>query len=78
MGSPLVKDIVVIFEAFTAVIFQVEVFCVVTTCRVVVGYQRFRGPCFTLMMEAAWNSETSVSYHNTTWADNSKDLDFKR
>jgi hypothetical protein len=33
------------FEAFTALIFQVEVFCVVTRCSVVVGYQRFRGPC---------------------------------
>jgi len=33
------------FEAFTAVMFQVEVFWVVTPCNVVVGYQRFRGPC---------------------------------
>jgi hypothetical protein len=31
------------FEAFTTVMFQVEV-CVVTPCSVV-GYQRFRGPC---------------------------------
>jgi len=28
------------FEAFTAVMFQVEVFWVVTPCNVVVGYQR--------------------------------------
>jgi len=33
------------FEAFTAVMFQVEVFWVVTPCNVVVGYQRFRDPC---------------------------------
>jgi hypothetical protein len=33
------------FEAFTAVMFQVEVFWVVTPCGVVVGYRRFRGPC---------------------------------
>jgi hypothetical protein len=33
------------FECFTAVIFQFEVICIVTSCSVVVGYQRFRGPC---------------------------------
>jgi hypothetical protein len=33
------------FEAFTEVMFQVEVFRIVTPCSVVVGYQRFRGPC---------------------------------
>jgi len=33
------------FEAFTAVMFQVEVFWVVTPCNVVVGYQRFGGSC---------------------------------
>jgi len=33
------------FETFTAVIFQVEVFWAVAPCSVVVGYQRFRGPC---------------------------------
>jgi hypothetical protein len=32
------------FEAFTAVMFLVEVFWVVTPCSVVVGYQRFGGP----------------------------------
>jgi hypothetical protein len=33
------------FEAFTVMMFQVEVYWVVTPCSVVVGYQRFRGPC---------------------------------
>jgi len=33
------------FEVSTAVNFQVEFFWVVTLCSVVVGYQRFRGPC---------------------------------
>jgi len=49
----------VIFEAFTAVKIQVEVFCVVV-----------------LKMEAARSSETVVSYCNTTWRHNPKDLDF--
>jgi hypothetical protein len=35
---------ITIFEAFTAVMFQVEVFWVVMPCGVVVGYQRYRGP----------------------------------
>jgi len=33
------------FEAFTAAIFEVEVFWAVTPCSVVVGFKRFRGPC---------------------------------
>jgi hypothetical protein len=33
------------FEVFTAVMFQVDVFWVMTLCSVVVGYQRFGGPC---------------------------------
>jgi len=32
------------FEAFTAVMFQVYILCVVTSYSVVVGHQRFRGP----------------------------------
>jgi hypothetical protein len=32
---------------------------------------------FTLKMEAAWTSETSVSYHNTTGRHHPKDLDLK-
>jgi hypothetical protein len=34
------------FEAFTTVIFQVEVFWAVTPWSVVAGYQRFRDPCW--------------------------------
>jgi len=33
------------FEAFTAVIFQVEIFWFVTPCTVEIGYQLFGGPC---------------------------------
>jgi hypothetical protein len=33
------------FEVSTAVKIQIQVFCVVTPCNAVVGYQRFRGPC---------------------------------
>jgi len=33
------------FKAFTAVMFQVKVFWVVTPYSIVVGYQHFRGPC---------------------------------
>jgi len=56
------------FEAFTAVMFQVEVFWVVTSCCVVLCCVVLcRIPMFqssTLKMEAAWTSETFVSYHN--------------
>jgi len=44
------------FEAFTAVIFQVEILWVVTPCSVVVRYQRFRGPCcLHLQDEVKWS-----------------------
>jgi len=45
-------------------------------CDIVVGYKRFRGLFFTLKMEAAWISETFVSYH-TTWCHNPEDLGLK-
>jgi hypothetical protein len=35
----------VIFEAFTAVKIQVEVFWVMSPCSVMIGYQLLRGPC---------------------------------
>jgi hypothetical protein len=33
------------FEFFTAVMFPVEVFCIVMSCSVVVGHQHFEGSC---------------------------------
>jgi hypothetical protein len=45
------------YEVFTAVKIQVEVFWIVISCNVVVGYQCVRDVCC---------SETFVSYHNTT------------
>jgi hypothetical protein len=45
------------FELLTVMKIQIEVFWVVITCSVVVGYHRFGGSCwfhdFTLKMEAA-------------------------
>jgi len=55
------------YEAFTAVIFQVEVFWVVTPCSAVVGYQ-----LFIPKTEAAWTS--TPHYHNTTRRHNPEDL----
>jgi hypothetical protein len=57
---------------------QIEVLRVVTPCSVVVGHRRFGGHCFTLKMEAARSSEMLVSYHNTTWRHNPKDLDLNK
>jgi len=67
------------FDVFTAVMFQVEVFWVVTKCNIVVGYQRFRGPwCLHIHPEDCEDesSETLISYHNTTLRHNPEDLDF--
>jgi hypothetical protein len=58
-----------------AVKFQVEVFWVVTSCSVVVGYQRFRGPCCLHLQGRARSSEMLVSYHNATGRHNSEGLD---
>jgi len=53
--------------------YQVAVFSVVMCCDVVV-YQRFVRPV--PKMVAAWRSETSVFYRNTTWRYNPEDRDF--
>jgi hypothetical protein len=44
------------FQAFTVVMFQVQIYWVVTLCSVVVGKQRFRGPrCLHLQGEVHFN-----------------------
>jgi len=65
------------FEAFTAVMFQIEVSRVVTPCSVVVGNQRFGGHyCLHLQGEVtARTPETLISYHNTARRYNPEDLD---
>jgi len=66
-------------EVLTSVKIQAE-FQVLKPCSVMVGYRRFGCPCclhhhFTLRMEARRMSETSVSYHNSTWSHKAEDLD---
>jgi hypothetical protein len=54
----------------------------VTPCSVVVGYQRFRGPCRLHLhggenaIQEVWNSEEFVSNHSTE-RQNPEDLDLK-
>jgi hypothetical protein len=49
------------FQAFKAVMFQVEVSWVITPCSVVVGYQDFGGPCcFHLQGEVAGVGENGI------------------
>jgi hypothetical protein len=62
------------FEGFAAVKIQVEVFWVLTPCVVMVGYQRFRGPCCLHLQ----GQEILASYHNTTWRHNPEDHVLKK
>jgi hypothetical protein len=62
------KNLDVRFEVFMAVKIQVEVFWVVMSCGVVVGYQHFRGPCCLHLLKPGslicWHPITTL--HNVT------------
>jgi hypothetical protein len=61
----LVRDLWVV--AFTVVIFQVEVFWVVTPCSVVVGYQLFSSPrCLHLQGSLVLRNVGNLLQHYTT------------
>jgi hypothetical protein len=63
-------------------LFKVLVFYVVMPCIVVVGYQRFKGPCCLHLqgeveVETAWTYEKLVSYNNITWRHNPADFEMR-
>jgi hypothetical protein len=58
------------FKAFTAVMFQVEIFWIGTPCSIVIDTNMMK-------MEAARPSETLVFYHKTTLHYNPEDLNVK-
>jgi hypothetical protein len=60
------------FQYFVAVRIHVEVFRIMTLCRLVGGYQRFEERRSVLKMEAVCSSERSVTADNSTWCQNQK------
>jgi len=62
-----------IFEVFTVVKIHIEVFWIVTSCSVVVGYQNFGGPCCLHLQDEV----TLVSYHKLIRRHNPEDRDLK-
>jgi len=54
------------FETSMEVMFQVEVFWVVTPCSEVVGYQRFRGPCCIHLQGEVKRWYPTITLHGVT------------